>query len=296
MSLTSLGNELIADRLYRSDRIHAALPHPESLTDESMDDFQKQGFIAVENVFTPQEVEIARQSLGFLIGGGNPEYKGIQFEKGVRIEGLSAEQREPYVRKVWRFVKYEPRLEALSRHQGLLSIVRRLIGTEVNLTQDMALLKPPRVGREKPWHQDTAYFDLEPLELILGAWIALDNATPENGCMHVIPASHIEGPRPHYHDRDCQLPDEEVRVERNVVVPLRPGGVLFFSGLLHHGTPPNSSALRRWAIQFHYASVNCRKMDAATRTKYFHDADGYAGCGAGKTGELEIRPIAKKPM
>ena len=56
----------------------------------------------------------------------------------------------------------------------------------------MALLKPPR-GREKPWHQDHAYFNL-PLDTpIVGVWIALDEATPENGCMHVIPGSHREG-------------------------------------------------------------------------------------------------------
>ena len=92
------------------------------------------------------------------------------------------------------------------------------------MIQDMALLKPAHVGREKPWHQDTAYFVMEPIDLVLGTWIALDAATPENGCMHVIPGSHRGGPRPHYHDRDCQLPDEAVEVDRDVMVPLRAGG------------------------------------------------------------------------
>ncbi len=89
--------------------------------------------------------------------------------------------------------------------------------------------------------------------------------------MHVIPGSHRGGPRPHYHDRDCQLPDEAVDVARDVMVPLKPGGVMLFSGLLHHATPPNRSPARRRALQFHYASVNCRRIDAQRHAQYFSD-------------------------
>ena len=55
-----------------------------------------------------------------------------------------------------------------------MGVVRRIIGEEPMLFQDMALLKPPRVGREKPWHQDHAYFDLELRTRVVGVWIALD--------------------------------------------------------------------------------------------------------------------------
>ena len=109
-------------------------------------------------------------------------------------------------------------------------------------------MKPPFHGAEKPWHQDTAYFDYTPLGGVIGVWIALDEATVENGCMQVIPGSHLDGPAKHYHVRDCQLEDGGVRVDRAVVVPLKPGGALFFSGLIHHGTPPNTSGDRRRAL------------------------------------------------
>jgi phytanoyl-CoA hydroxylase len=168
----------------------------------------------------------------------------------------------------------------MSEHPRLLAIVERLLGGPVTLFQDMALLKPPHVGREKPWHQDAAYFLLGPPELILGTWTALDEATPENGCMHAIPGSHLAGPRPHAHVRDCQLSDDEVEreVAHDVVVPLKPGGVMFFTSLLHHGTPPNRSAARRRALQFHYARTDCRKIDAAEHARYFHDGTRHAGC------------------
>ena len=50
-------------------------------------------------------------------------------------------------------------------------------------------------GREKPWHQDKAFFEIDVTSPVVGVWIALDEATPDNGCMHVIPGSHLEGPR-----------------------------------------------------------------------------------------------------
>jgi phytanoyl-CoA hydroxylase len=99
--------------------------------------------------------------------------------------------------------------------------------------------------------------------------------------MHVIPGSHKLGPMPHYHDRDCQLPDDRIDVDADVVVPLKPGGVLFFSGLIHHGTPPNQSAARRRAVQLHFAGADVRRIDAKRHAELFHedpDDPRYAGC------------------
>src|SRR3712207_1955741 len=82
----------------------------------------------------------------------------------------------------------------------------------------------------------------------------------------------------HFHVRDCQIADARVQVERAVVVPLRPGGILFFSGLLHHGTPPNMSADRRRALQFHYAAANCERMSIREHGELFSEGGAYAGC------------------
>jgi phytanoyl-CoA hydroxylase len=76
-------------------------------------------------------------------------------------------------------------------------------------------------------------------------------------------------------------------------VPLKPGGVLFFSGLLHHGTPPNTSPLRRRALQFHYASIDCTPLDAATHEHHFHDAKGFAACTSWPEGK-KPRPITDR--
>jgi phytanoyl-CoA hydroxylase len=164
------------------------------------------------------------------------------------------------------------------RAPRLVAILDQLIGPGARLIQDMALMKPPHRGAEKPWHQDNAYFDWTPLDGVLGVWIALDCATVENGCMQIAPGSHRAGPVPHYHVRDCQLVDQAGRAAGAEVVPLEPGGALFFSALLHHGTPPNRSPDRRRALQFHYAAARCTRMTFREHMTHFDIGGAYVGC------------------
>ena len=295
MSLTALGAEQIAQRLYRYESAHRPLPGPRAVTDEDVAAYRRFGFIAVADLFTAAEVEAACAALSRLVAGAEPQFQGVQFEETARGRTLAPAEREPYVRKLYDdFTAYDPRLKAMATKPAFVAIVERLLGATTRVSQEMALLKPPHIGREKPWHQDLAYFLLDPPDGVLGTWIALDEATPENGCMHVIPGSHRGGPRPHYHDRDCQLPDECVQVDQDVMVPLAPGGVLFFHSLLHHGTPPNRSPARRRALQFHFASVHCRTIDAAAQHARFFDRNGPASCTGHLTG-LPDRPIGERP-
>ncbi len=279
------------DDLYRYTRTAAALLGPDALNETHIADYHHDGFLAVENVLAPDEVAGAKQALDDLIHGRIPGYKDLQPEPEVkdRWATMTADERADSVRKVWQFVEHEARLSALTTHPVLQNILQRLVGEEVRLIQDMALLKPPFIGTEKPWHQDMAYFGWSPPEKIIGVWIALDPATAQNGCMHVLPGTHREGPVPHVHARDCQIPDARVQVERDVIVPLAPGGVLFFSALLHHGTPPNKSSERRWALQYHYAGESAMQITRTEHAALYQEDDRYAGCrGAGGTPLKEL--------
>jgi phytanoyl-CoA hydroxylase len=142
----------------------------------------------------------------------------------------------------------------------------------------MALVKPPFIGGEKPWHQDDAYFSVEPLDAVCGIWIALDEATEANGCMHVIPGAHRDGPRIHVHDRDCEIEAECLDLSRVVPVPLPPGGAMFFHGLLPHQTPPNQSPDRRRALQFHYRSRTSQIISKEEYSRLFAENGTPASC------------------
>jgi phytanoyl-CoA hydroxylase len=141
------------------------------------------------------------------------------------------------------------RRRALVEHPHLLALLQRIIGAPPEFLYDRALLKPTRIGREKPWHQDLSMFEYAPDTDLVGVWVALDEAGSENGCMHVVPVTHREGVIVHFRRRDFPICDTSVAAARVVAVPLEPRGLLQFHGLLHHATPPNTSLLRRRVLQ-----------------------------------------------
>ncbi len=206
-----------------------------------------------------------------------PKSPSVQLSKP-RDQLHTAEERELATRKVWNFVDFEPKLRAMATLPKLLQVVEQLLGAKPLLVDDAALLKPPRSGQEKPWHQDMAYRGLDYDMRIIGVWIALDEADAENGCMHVIPRSHMNGATPHYSVRDWQICDANVNVERDAIVPLKPGGVLFFHGMTHHGTPNNFSDKRRRALQFHYAPARAKLMTPQEYRRMFTNEISNAQC------------------
>jgi phytanoyl-CoA hydroxylase len=166
------------------------------------------------------------------------------------------EEVELKVRKLMWFVDQHPHLQfCATEHPRIMGALESLLGPQPIMFQDMALIKPPFIGSEKPWHQDNAYFSVAPLDAIVGVWIALDEATGANGCMHVLPSGHSLGAMKHFHGRDCEIVPQRVDESQALAVPLPPGGAMFFYGMLPHQTPPNSSPERRRALQFHYRSA-----------------------------------------
>jgi hypothetical protein len=152
-------------------------------------------------------------------------------------------------------------------------------------------VKPPRVGSEKPWHQDNAYFRVTPLDQVLGVWIALDDATVENGCMHVLPDGHKRGPLRHYHGRDCEIVPDRIGDYLGEPIELPAGGALFFFGMLPHRTPVNTSSQRRRALQLHYRGAHSIQNEQADYDAIFAEADGSpASCHAGRVRGGPARP------
>ncbi len=257
--------------LYEHHGIASAIEGFTTPTEEQVALYHEQGFLGINNLLTPDEVQSSLAGLLDLIDGKQPSFRHIQFEAGARplLATLAAEQKQDLVRKIFSFVDYEPRLRAIAEHPRILEIARRLLGEEPVRFEDKALIKPPRIGREKPWHQDHAYWNLPLNTHAVTVWIALDAATLENGCMYVIPGSHREGPVVHFRRRDWQMCDTNVETNRVIATPLGAGGALFFDSFLQHGTPANSSPLRRRALQFVYVPASAARISQAERLAVF---------------------------
>lgn len=262
--------------LYSDQQRSTLLAGLAEVDDRAIEQYQQDGYLAVDALISTEQVADSLAGLDMVLR--DPQAPVIvQLESWAETTADSVDVRLDGVRRLMSFVQQDSRLAAVAQDPALLSTVRRLLGTDdVRLIQDMALLKPPGGGREKPWHQDKAFFDLDLEAPVVGVWIALDEATVANGCMHVIRGSHREGPVPHFNRRDWQICDTDVRTVDDVAVPLPSGGALFFDGHLHHGTPANRTTTRRRALQFHYAPADI--ADIATQARL--DVFGLEGRGA----------------
>ena len=291
--------------------------------------FQARGFVVIDDAFDEEAVSGALGALDDICAGHNASFAAAAavFDAAAQVADLYGSdvalkkaahratllQREATgaarVRKVQGMVVHDARIESIANDAALRSAVRALLGgregDEVYLLQDTALIKGPG-GREKPWHQDQAYFDVHNDVAVCGVWIALDPATVENGCMFLLPAAHrtAEGapaPISHFQRRDWQICDEfllrgkgeacsdgreaDVSAEgggaaaRAQCAVLRPGGVLFFDGLAPHGTPTNTSAQRRRALQLHFVLADrLRWCGKGARLSDFSGAQHGATC------------------
>jgi len=243
-----------------------------AVTDADVRAFHERGYVVVRQALTPEEVASSLQGMFDLIAGTRPDFTSLQFENAVRdrIDELTVEERQDAIRKIMWFVDYDDRLRAIAEHPKLLAVLRRIIGADaLTMFQDMGLVKPPRIGREKPWHQDMAYFDLPIDTVVAGVWIALDPVGLDNGCMMLLPGSHHKGPHVHFRRRDWQICDTDVPRNAAVAVPMQPGDALIFHGLLHHGTPANRTDRRRRALQFHYRPASTEEQTEAYRLSFY---------------------------
>lgn len=277
--------ETIARQMYRYDQpARHRVPSVDQVTEETFKTYYELGYVAIDNVFSEDEIAAAQQEITDVISGKIVGPR-VQFfrNRGELTDGidqLTPEEKERQVRKLHKFVEFCPGLHHLCYHPKVLSLLERILGEPARLCEDQGLLKPASkdAGIEKPWHQDMAYNNFAFTQMVVGVWVALDEALPENGCMHVIPGSHSNGPVPHYVVRDWQLCDAAIQVARDEVVALKPGGILVFTGLLHHGTPPNISDKRRRALQFHYAPQSAKKMTAQEYKLFFTNEMTKAEC------------------
>jgi phytanoyl-CoA hydroxylase len=252
-------------------------------SDAEVAQYRREGWVLARGILGPRSVEACRQALSDLASGRLAARETVMaYEAGYDPAALSPAEREFFIRKYMDFVPDAPALRMAAMHRRLHALLDQLLGCGRVLFQEMALVKPPLIGSEKPWHQDASYFRLTDPGLIVGVWIALDPALKRNGCMELVPGSHLGGAVPHVHENDfnrCRIVEGCVDREARIAVEMQPGDALIFHSLLHHFTEPNPSALRRRAVQFHYHQVGAVWAGVEEHRRLFHFADGsYAGC------------------
>lgn len=231
------------------------------LTQAQQDFWQENGYLAIEDLLPPHEVEdLQRAAAGLTeraagLAESTDRFKLTVFDGSGG--GLVQQVAEPHeLGAEWMSLARDPRI---------LDVVEDLIGPNVQLYYSMMMMKPPRQGFHAPWHQDMAFFVHDRAALV-ACQLYIDDSTLENGCIHLVPGSHKLGLLNHFEgDRFTQIVagDTSAYDASQVPLPLAAGGMAIWHCLTLHSSPPNRSEHSRRAITFEYKDPSARLMGGA---------------------------------
>jgi len=229
----------------------------EALTPEQLTEYRERGFLRIEHAFTPDEVRALLDELLAICRGERGSFQG----RTLLPRGTPPDELLRHFLCVHFPHKLSPAIRAFARHPVLVEALTALIGPNVKCVQSMFFVRP--AGRPgQAWHQDEFYVPTRDRSLT-SAWVALDDATAQNGCLWVIPGSHKRGILwPHEaHDDPRFDPVGEARhhpyTEADAVpLEIEAGGLLLFNGYLLHRSLNNAapSGFRR-SLALHSASA-----------------------------------------
>ncbi len=221
------------------------------------DQYRTDGYIIVPSVLSLSEVEEIRAEALRLCRGELGPVDGLQPAAG--------ESDDDVIRR-YLCVHFPHKLSAVMaatlHHRSVVAVLTQLIGPDVKAMQSMLFTK----GEGRPgqaWHQDEFFIPTRDRSLT-GVWLALDDATVENGCLWALPGSHRPGvlypDREQRDDRfDCSIEAYAFPYRDSDAVPLEipAGAAVVFNGYLLHRSLPNTGrhGLRR-ALVNHYMSAS----------------------------------------
>jgi len=153
----------------------------------------------------------------------------------------------------------EPLFGDFASDPALTSLVADLVAPDLDCFLSQFIFKNPGAWGQ-PWHQDSFYFPFDPARPVTGIWLAVTEATLENGCLHVLPGSHREPIHTHVPDRRPGANYGYVEIVDHamagaVPVLMQPGDLLVFDSHLMHRSTDNVSSGLRAAMVYHYAAA-----------------------------------------
>jgi len=142
-----------------------------------------------------------------------------------------------------------------ARCESIVTSAEKILTGEVYHYHSKMIMKDAKVGGAWAWHQDYGYWYQNGVlfPLLTSAFIAVDPATRQNGCMQVLKGSHLLGRLDHVltgeqAGADMERVREAEKVLDRVYVEMDPGDVLFFHANLLHRSDQNKSDKPRWAM------------------------------------------------
>lgn len=215
------------------------------LTDEQVQTYQREGYLIVqENIFPDAQFERLKAHF---------EDQLDRLEPSVRPEAMDV----PHFT--------DPALFEWLLADEVLDLIEPILGPDIALWSSHFICKPKGDGRRVPWHEDSAYWKgkLDPME-VCTVWVAIDPSTTANGCMYVVPSTHFNGFSDYEPvDRNQNVFASEIKPsQRNDALAkpceLQPNQATLHNAKLIHGSPANTSNIRRCGYTMRYMSASVK--------------------------------------
>lgn len=211
------------------------------LTDPEVGSFRDQGYLLYHHqLFSSTELD-EMASIYHEMRAKRPERRGDEFDT-------------PHFE--------EARLLKFLLAPQVLDLVECIVGPDIVLFSSHFIGKDPGLGRATPWHEDSSYWRgrIDRYDKIVTVWLALDDSTRENGCMQVIPGSHLWGGFSRYRPVDMEgntfhAEIENLDLSQAVAFELKRGECSLHDGRIVHGADPNTSDRRRLGYTMRYLSA-----------------------------------------
>ncbi|MCK8784225.1 phytanoyl-CoA dioxygenase family protein [Roseomonas sp. NAR14] len=215
---------------------------PGSLTDEQVEHFRREGWLCPFDAIGPDEAAANLAALDSYDGRLGPDAT-------LRLK-IKAQVVAPW-------------MTALARNPRILDAVESLIGPDILLFGTSVFAKKARDVRFVSWHQDSAYYGLDPHEEVT-AWVALTPSTVANGCLRVLPRSHRMADFRHeetYDPENLLARGQTIRdidESQAVDMELQAGQFSLHHERTAHCSAPNPSDQRRVGVAFFYMPAHTR--------------------------------------
>jgi phytanoyl-CoA hydroxylase len=229
------------------------------LSDEQRASWDERGFFRVDG-FAPASVCSAMLERVTAICR-DPDLAasvGVKVMAEANKAGVEVENPEDGVSKIFRLHR-DPVFAEFAHSAAVVDLVSPLIAPDVDVFLSQFIFKTAGAWGQ-PWHQDSLYFPFEPKRPVVGVWLAVTEATLQNGCLHVLPGSQTEPVHPHVPDRRpganygyFEIIDHDMSASEPVL--MSPGDLLVFDSHLMHRSTDNESTGIRAAMVYHYATA-----------------------------------------
>lgn len=242
------------------------------LSPEQRAAYVRDGYLLLEGFLSPEEVRRTKEGIARVCAARASMTKDAD---GFNLEKVNDDSMNPEVaakgagvfRKIQGAVFHVPEVLDVFTAPKMIRCMEDIIGGKIYLHSSKVMFKPANGGAAKPWHQDAAYWrNVEPNQVTV--WLALDDATEENGCIWAIPGSHRLGLIPHV-ARELQVEESRIDMSKAVAVPVKPGGLLIFHSLVLHMSKKNLSDKNRCAIICDYDCLPNPCIDARIKPPTF---------------------------